>query len=1132
VNGNGGSLDPDERATTDHPSIEGEILSDRPRATEDRGHQRPAPRTTLRVVAEERVAALAAGPGSAASSQESPHSEPVAALPDASPVELGEVRARIAAGAPVVWRSLDELADTPGFRERVVREFPRWAPAEWGSAESNPAESSNDTPDDAGRRDFLKLAGASISLAGLAACTRQPTELIVPYVEQPPELVPGKPLYYATAMTLGGYATGLLAESHMGRPTKLTGNPRHPASLGGTSALHQAATLGLYDPDRSNSISRRGRILPWDAFVAEMAPVLQAFEALGGDGLRILSGTVASPSFEAMVAEVRQRFPRAVWVQYEPINEDVPRRAARRAGLGDAAVRYDLARAQVVVALESDFLASGPGHLRYARDFSRRKRVRDASVEPTRFYAFECAPTPTGTLADHRAPVSPSELEAVAQALLDGLGGGAPRQDLPEWLGAMVSTAAEDLRAHAGRAVVIAGDQAPEEVHVLALRLNQALGAIGSTVVVGRPQIAAPAEQEAAFAELVREMASGQVDALFVLGANPVYEAPGDLDFAGALEKVDLSVHLGLYLDETGDLCDWHLPQAHFLESWGDARSFDGTLTVIQPLILPLYQGKTDLQLLSVLAGRDRSDYEIVRATWERALLAGGADDTERAWRRALHDGFWSPATPPASASEGGAVANAAPPAIELLATPLPPGESAPVAAGAAAKGSELELALRPDPSLYDGRFANNAWLQELPKPITKLTWDQAALVSPHTAERLGVINEQVVRLSVGNRSLEAPVWINPGQADGVVVLPLGYGRGRAGKVGNGIGSNALALRSSGDGWNLRARVAVTSRTYPLSSTQQHFDIEIQAEQAAARHLVQHGTWERFRTEPDFAKRHAEHVPVAPLIPDWPYEGYAWGMSIDLSVCTGCNACIASCQAENNIPVVGKEQVGRGREMHWLRIDRYYEGELDRPSIHHQPVMCQHCELAPCEVVCPVGATVHGDEGLNEMVYNRCIGTRYCSNNCPYKVRRFNFLRFNDARTPVLEMLRNPDVTVRSRGVMEKCTYCVQRINWARIEAKRENRRIRDGEVKTACQEACPTEAIVFGDINDPQAEVTRWKALPLDYVLLPEVATKPRTTYLAKVTHPHPSLAPAAPAGHGSAGSDHEAQIGQVETR
>ncbi|HUP24891.1 MAG TPA: TAT-variant-translocated molybdopterin oxidoreductase [Thermoanaerobaculia bacterium] len=1076
-------------------------MSDRPRATEDRGHQRPAPRTTLRVVGEERVAA----------------------------------------GAPVVWRSLDELADTPGFRERVVREFPRWAPAEWSPpesnpAESNPAESNNDAPDDAGRRDFLKLAGASISLAGLAACTRQPTELIVPYVEQPPELVPGKPLYYATAMTIGGYATGLLAESHMGRPTKLTGNPRHPASLGGTSALHQAATLGLYDPDRSSSISRRGRILPWEAFVAEMAPVLQAFEALGGDGLRILSGTVASPSFEAMMAEVRQRFPRAVWVQYEPINEDVPRRAARRAGLGDASVRYDLARAQVVVALESDFLASGPGHLRYARDFSRRKRVRDASVEPTRFYAFECAPSPTGTLADHRAPVSPSELEVVAQALLDGLGGGAPRQDLPDWLGAMVSTVVDDLRAQAGQAVVIAGDQAPEEVHVLALRLNQALGAIGSTVLVGRPQIAAPAGQEAAFAELVREMAAGQVDALFVLGANPVYEAPGDLDFAGALAKVDLSVHLGLYLDETGDLCDWHLPQAHFLESWGDARSFDGTLTVIQPLILPLYQGKTDLQLLSALAGRERSDHEIVRAVWERGMLQGVNGDSESAWRRVLHDGFWSPPDASSSLYDGGAVAEPAPPAIELLATPPAPGDAAPAAAGAGAGAgagaSELELALRPDPSLYDGRFANNAWLQELPKPITKLTWDQAALVSPRTAERLGVNNTQVVRLSVGRRSLEAPVWINPGQADGVIVLPLGYGRGRAGKVGNGIGSNALALRSSGDGWNLRAKVAVTSRTYPLSSTQQHFDIEIQAEQAAARHLVQHGTWERFRTEPDFAKRHAEHVPVAPLIPDWPYEGYAWGLSIDLSVCTGCNACIVSCQAENNIPVVGKEQVGRGREMHWLRIDRYYEGELDRPSIHHQPVMCQHCELAPCEVVCPVGATVHGDEGLNEMVYNRCVGTRYCSNNCPYKVRRFNFLRFNDARTPVLEMLRNPDVTVRSRGVMEKCTYCVQRINWARIEAKRENRRIRDGEVKTACQEACPTEAIVFGDVNDPQSEVTRWKALPLDYVLLPEVATKPRTTYLAKVTHPHPSLALAGPAGHGSAGSAHEAQIGQVETR
>ena len=835
--------------------------------------------------------------------------------------------------------------------------------------------------------------------------------------------------------------------------------------------------------------------------------MLSAFEALGGDGLRILSGTVSSPSFETLVAEVKRRFPRAGWVQYEPLNEDVPRRAAQRAGLAHAAVRFDVSRAKVVVALDSDFLAVGPGHLRYARDFSRRRRLRDGGdAEPIRLFAFEAAPTPTGTLADHRVPVRPSELERVARALLEGVSGGGAVA-LSEELERVVAAAVEDLRAHGSEALVIAGDAASEEVHYLALRMNQALGAVGSTVLPGRASTSTAGQQEAEFAALVREMAQGDVDALFVLGANPVYEAPGDLDFAGALAKVDLSVHLGLYLDETAELCDWHVPQAHFLESWGDARSFDGTLSVIQPLILPLYQGKTDLQLLSVLAGRERSDHDIVRATWEQGPLRDSGADLEGAWRRVLHDGFFAP-------QEVGEESGAAPIA-------LAPETAAASPAGGEVEASlgegELELALRPDPSLYDGRFANNAWLQELAKPITKLTWDQAALLSPRTAERFGVGNERVVRLTVGGRSIEAPVWINPGQADGVVVLQLGYGRTRAGKVGNGIGVNAFPLRASGEGWNLRARLAATGRSVELASTQQHFDIEIQSEQAAARQLVQHGTFEQFRHEPDFAKRRQEHIPVAPLFPEWKYEGYSWGLAIDLSVCTGCNACIASCQAENNVPVVGRKQVRRGREMHWLRLDRYYEGELDRPAIHHQPLMCQHCERAPCEVVCPVGATVHSTEGLNEMVYNRCVGTRYCSNNCPYKVRRFNFLRFNENQPPVLEMARNPDVTVRSRGVMEKCTYCVQRINWARIEAKREDRRIRDGEVKTACQEACPTEAIVFGDLNDPQSEVVRWKAHPLDYVLLPDLATQPRTSFLAKVTHPHPSLVPpAAPGAHG----------------
>jgi molybdopterin-containing oxidoreductase family iron-sulfur binding subunit len=997
---------------------------------------------------------------------------------EASRPTVAAARARIAEqGAPELWRSLDELAAAPEFRAMVDNEFPRYAPSEW--------------EDGASRRDFLKLAGASVSLAGLAACTRQPPERLVPYVEQPESIVPGKPTFYATSMTLSGFGVPLVAESQMGRPTKLAGNAAHPAIGGGSDVLSQAATLCLYDPDRSKRIERRGRPLGWSSFVGEMQPQLQAWRALGGEGLRVLTGTVTSPTLRAQLDRLIASLPKARWVQYEPINDDAAVAAAREAFGTDVETTYDLSRAEIIVALDADFLTHGPAHLRHARDFAAKRQLRGGKRTMNRLYAVESTVTATGASADHRVAATPAQVGAFAAALASALGAasGAPGA-LSDSQQRVLAALVDDLRAHQGRCAVIPGRFAPAEVHVLAHAINAALGNVGSTVRYVEP-VGVPTLQADGLRELVSEMVAGQVDALFVLGVNPVYDAPGDVEFATALANVDLSVHLGSHQDETGLLTTWHIPQSHFLEGWGDVRAFDGTASIVQPLIEPLYQSKTELELLSVLVGENRSDYELVQEYW---LGAGGLDTG--GWRRAVHDGFVAgSAAAEVAVVVSGTAASAA---------------AARLATGSAATASGTTLVLRPDPCLYDGRFANNGWLQELPKPLTKVTWDQVALLSPATAEELGVEAEQLLRITVGERSVEAPAWIQPGQASGTVALSLGFGRTAAGRVGNGVGQNSQKLRALGGGWSIDAvTVAKTGQTRTVATTQTHHNLDTQTDQAAKRHLIKHGTLAELQADPNFPAHQGHHVPDVKLFDDWKYQeqDHAWGMAVDLTSCTGCNACVVACVAENNIPVVGREQIINGREMHWLRIDRYYAGDLDAPNVHHQPVMCQHCERAPCELVCPVGATTHSDEGLNDMTYNRCIGTRYCSNNCPYKVRRFNFLRFNDTQTPVLRMARNPNVSVRVRGVMEKCTYCVQRINLARIDAKREDRKIRDGEVKTACQEACPSHAISFGNINDPQSEVTRWKAEPFNYLLLEELATAPRTTYLARINNPNPAL-------------------------
>ncbi|MEW5979147.1 MAG: TAT-variant-translocated molybdopterin oxidoreductase [Acidobacteriota bacterium] len=979
------------------------------------------------------------------------------------PVDLSAIRARLQASqGPRFWRSLEEVADTPEFREYLHREFPRGA-AEW-----------DETSD---RRRFLKLMGASLALAGLTACTKQPRETIVPYVRAPEEIIPGKPLYFATAMPVGGGALGLLVESHMGRPTKIEGNPDHPASLGSTDAQAQAAVLDLYDPDRSQTVTRLGEISSWGTFLAEVREVLESQRTKRGAGVRILTEGVTSPTLAHQLRSILADYPEAGWHQYDPINRDHVRAGALMVFGTAVQPVYRFDQSSVVLSLDADFLSQGPGRIRYTRDFSARRRVREGRTEMARLYVVESSPSNTGAMADHRLPLRASEIERFVQALAAELGvaGGSNPSTDPRWSN-WIGPVARDLRQRAGAGIVLAGDNQSPRVHALCHAINQALGNAGKTVVYTDPVEFESVDQLNSLRQLSSDIDSGTVELLLILGGNPAYNAPPDLRFPERLSKVKLRVHLSSHQDETSELCHWHIPQAHFLESWSDVRAFDGTVSLIQPLIAPLYAGKSIHEVLAIFTQNpNRSGYDLVRDYWRTQR---SASDFESFWRTSLHDGVVAGTT----FSNRSVVAGA-----------LPSVEVTPV--------QGVEVTLHPDPHVYDGRFANNSWLQELPKPMTHLTWDNAVLVSPAMAEQLGLSNGDVVELKVSESLATGPVWILPGQPADSIAVHLGYGRRRAGEVGTGVGFDAYALSHSNHFWS-RSGVELRKlgRRMTLACTQHHHSME-------GRNPVRAGTLEQYLQHPEFVHEMGE-VPVGTsLYPEQTYTGDQWGMVIDLNACTGCNACTIACQSENNIPVVGKDQVANGREMHWIRVDRYFEGGLDNPATYHQPVPCMQCEDAPCEVVCPVAATVHSPDGLNDMAYNRCVGTRYCSNNCPYKVRRFNYLLYADWDTPSLQLGRNPDVTVRSRGVMEKCTYCVQRINAVRIEAKREDRSIQDGEIQTACEQACPAQAIVFGNINDPKSRISGLRGLKLNYGLLAELNTRPRTTYLATLRNPNPEM-------------------------
>ena len=993
------------------------------------------------------------------------------------------------------WRSLSEIEDRPEFRAALENEF----------LEEGPSE----LPDGITRRDMMMLLGASMSLAGLAGC-RRPVEQIVPFVTAPEEILPGVPIHYATTMPFRRSAYGLIVESHEGRPTKVEGNPSHPSTLGASNSLVQASVLNLYDPDRSQSVTLRGAPKSWSDFVTAWGQLATAHASDGGAGLAILSESFSSPTLARLASELRGRYPRVQWATYDAVSDE-SRLAGLRSTTGrDLDLMLRLDRATVILALDADPLLTDPEMFRHARGFAAGRRAGGSGGTMNRLYAVEGVYSLTGAMADHRLRLQSRQIAPFLAMLAARLaapgaaslaGAGVPGVD-PRWIDGL----AKDLLANRGTGLILAGERQPAAVHAAVCALNTHLGNTGKTVSYYETKDASLPSVRS-LVSLVAAMKAGTVQTLLVLGGNPVFDAPADLDFASAMAKVPHTIALGHAVDETSSKAEWHVPRAHYLESWGDARAVGGTVSVVQPLILPLFGGRSPIEVLGVLAGgMDRPGYDMVRETWRSILdpLSDVAFDTK--WNRLLHDGFLA----------GSELPEIVP---DLTAAPFAElGRLAEASAKASADGASasLEIVFLPSPSLHDGRFANDGWLQELPDPLTKLTWDNPALVSPKTAETFGLANEQVIRVDYAGRSLELPVWILPGMADGVVALTVGYGRSHAGRVGSGVGFDAFTVRSAkAPGFDGGVKLTKLGRSYPLSATQTHGSME-------GRPLVRESTVTELRSQPQTSTdEHKKEGKVSALgvFEEEPHhfslwkehaydQGHQWGMTIDLNSCIGCNACMTACQSENNVPVVGKVQVAKGREMHWIRVDRYFSGEPDgSPEIVVQPVPCMHCEDAPCEQVCPVAATVHDAQGLNVMVYNRCIGTRYCSNNCPYKVRRFNFFNFTKDTPDILKLAMNPDVTVRARGVMEKCTYCTQRINRVKIDAKLAGRAIADGDVKTACQQACPASAIEFGDLRDPSSRVVKAKADPRNYALLEELNTKPRTTYLAKVRNPNPDL-------------------------
>ncbi|MEY4545842.1 MAG: hypothetical protein RL685_2037 [Pseudomonadota bacterium] len=948
------------------------------------------------------------------------------------------------------------------------------------------------------RREFLTLSGAISALAGVGGCLRRPVEKIMPYTEMPEDVTVGVPSHYASVLTRRGEALGVVVQSSEGRPTKVEGNPDHPASAGSTDLQAQAALLDLYDTERARTPTLKGAPKSYGELDAVLAELAAQLAGSGGAGLRVLSEPSLSPTYLRLRAALRTKLPNAVFHTYAPVSDSNERAGTQLAFGRPLVVHNRLAEARVIVALDSDFLMTESGSVEATRGFALGRHMDSASASaPNRLYVAEPSLSVTGSNADHRLSLPAQSIAAYAQGLAAALGshgvslGGAlggmlGRPELTAVARPWLEAVAKDLAAHRGGSLVIAGSRQPAAVHALAAAMNSALGNAGKTVVYATPVDAEEPHHFTDIAALARDMAGGKVQTLLLLGGNPALDAPADVQFKRALAQVPLSIGLSGHRHETGELCTWHVPQAHALESWGDQLSRSGTYAVQQPLIAPLFKGRTDTALLAALGGDvERDPHRLVQAT----AAAHGAVD-EPSWQRLLQRGVGArnEAQLPSELSVQDATVAAA-----LRELP----------AAAQLGNDALEVVFLTDNKLLDGRHANNAWLQELPDPITRITWDNAALIAPSTAQALGITSGDLLQLTSKAGSIEIVAWVQPGQARGSIGLPMGWGRKRGGKHALGAGFDVYPLRTS-ESPHFAAGVKLTKlgKRYPLSQTQEHDVME-------DRPIALDATLDEYRAQPGFGQERSPDPSAAPLWKPQDYsQGPQWGMAIDLNRCVGCSACVIACQSENNIPVVGKDQVARGRAMAWLRIDRYYVGEdAEQPEVAFQPVSCQHCEQAPCENVCPVNATSHSPEGLNDIAYNRCIGTRYCMNNCPYKVRRFNFLNNNLDIPETQKMAHNPNVTLRFRGVVEKCTYCVQRIQSSKIVAKREGRELKDGDVLSACQQVCPAGAITFGDIRDEKSAVSRARGVDRNYALLAEVGARPRTRFLGKVRNPNPEM-------------------------
>jgi molybdopterin-containing oxidoreductase family iron-sulfur binding subunit len=1039
-------------------------------------------------------------------------------------------------GSPRYWRNLEERAaeNDPAHLETLrvenAAEFPK------GHTDTPPTDEAWQVS----RRGLLGAMAATFAVVGAEGC-RRPIEKIVPYAKMPEDVIPGVPSHYATVLQRRGEAVGIVVESHEGRPTKIEGNEAHPASHGAADLVAQATILDLYDPERSTTPRKGGAPAKWEEFEIELTSRLAAYDKDQGSRLRLLMPPTLSPTVLRMRAALAQRFPKARVHTWSAVSESNSREGARVAFGQPLNANYAYERARVIVALDSDFLQTESGNVRAGKAFAASRRLRSFRDAMSRLYVVEPARTVTGGSADHRLRLPASDVERYAYALAaelskNGVSLGdaqsavaklASAEGIPEkWLGAV----ARDLAANRGHALVVAGSRQPPSVHALTYAINQALGAVGTLVNYVPAADADELDAATDIKALTDAMAAGQVDSLLILGGNPAYDTPADLGFADKLAKLPFSVHASLYFEETGEKCTWHVPRAHAYESWGDARSLEGHVSVQQPLIAPLYAGRSDIELLALVANSSERDAQAaVRATVRDLALAahnltgcgpfvdGRAEcrdgsgnavplrwaDLERDWNRGLAMGVTVKAPPQAQTSTLRAADIAAVLEKRTLPARVGPGS--------------LEVTFAPCPKMVDGAHANNTWLQEMPDPVTKLVWDNAAVLSPATAAALHVAQADLMKISVGDRSIIAAAWIVPGQADGSIALTLGWGRKRAGRIGNGRGFDVYPLRTTETlGFAVGATVSKTGEEpYFFATTQRHDSTE-------HRPIAMETTLADYRQRPNFAELDAPPPRALPLWSQQDYsKGHQWGMAIDLNACTGCSACVVACMSENNVPVVGKREVWRGRDMHWIKIDRYFVEDAklgadgNDPLVINEPLMCVHCEQAPCENVCPVNATTHGPDGLNEMAYNRCIGTRYCANNCPYKVRKFNYLNWHNDSVwketgglpETLQMQQNPNVTVRFRGVMEKCTYCIQRIQSVRIKSQRENRELKDNEIRTACQQTCPSDAIAFGDVNDPNSMVTRWSRIDRRFALLGDLGTRPRTTYLGKVRNPNPEM-------------------------